>query len=618
MRRAFLIFLFLVVACTMTANAAAISGIVSDSAGSPLKMMAIALKATTPAGTTLARDTTDSTGAYSVNCDSTSGKYVVRTTDAGQKYVSPQYDTVALDGTAKTVNIKMAIVKRASVSGIVTDSATGAAISGVIVRLGNLRRDTTGTDGKYSVDSVTTGATLNFSLTGYVSKTVSPAISDTVLTVNIALAQTAYVTVSGTITDSAAGTALSGAIVRLGNTRRDTTGTDGKYSFDSVTTGAASISASAQGYTAKTASVTVGSAAVTADIALVKVKYGSISGTVTDSAAGTAIAGASVIYGNTKQDSTGADGKYILDSVTAGTGRISVSAQGYGAKTASITVAGDSSYTVNFALVRVQYGSISGTVTDSAAGTAIAGAIVTVTLKNSIASASKIDTTGTDGAYALGSLEFGTYSIAVSAANHSMTNDSVVVSDTANKTVNLKLSALVYFAVSGKVTDSLTGAAVAGALVALRTGSTAVISSTVDSVLTDSSGHYAFDSAFAGARIRVTVTGYSLKRVDLTGATSAAQTIDIPLATAPTAVKSTIGIRAREKVVIAAHRLIVNNFNEPGTIRLMNLKGELVCVQSFPACATFSMELAKTLSAGSYILKISRKNGVLQQRILVR
>ncbi len=530
MKRRSIIGLFLIVAGAMTANAAVISGVVSDSAGAPLKKIYVALKATNTAGTTLSRDTTDSTGAYSVTCDSTTGKYVLRTTDltVPAAYIT-QYDTIAPDGTAKTVNIKMVKIRWASVSGIVSDSVAGTPLSGAIVRLGNAKRDTTGTDGKYIFDSASTGSTITASLTGFVTKTVTLAINDSVVTANVALAPIKYSSISGTITDSAAGTAVSGAVVRLG-TRRDTTATDGKYAFDSVTTGAASISVTARGYVTKTASITVPDTALTADVKLVAIVYGAVSGTVTDSAAGTAIPGA------------------------------------------------------------------------------------IITLSSSTTFLMKTDTAGTDGTFSFDSVELGKYSVNASAAKYVAKIDSVVLTDTARKTLDIKLGAAVYFAVSGKVTDSVSGAAIVGALVALRNASGV----TLDSVLTDSTGLYTIDSAFTGTRIRVTAAGYLLKRVNLTGATSAAQTINVPVVKTLTSIKTTIGIARHVAVSVVAGRLVLNDFNEAGTIRLVNMKGEQVCEQSFPAGASFGMQLGKTLSAGSYVVRISSKSGVFQKRIAVK
>jgi hypothetical protein len=537
MKRGMLISLFLVVAGAMTAHSAVISGVVSDSAGTPLKKIYVALKATSVAGTTLSRDTTDSTGAYSVTCDSTTGKFVLKATDLNipPVYIT-QYDSLTADGTAKTINLKMAKTVKVTVSGIVSDSVSGAALPGIVVRLG---------------------------------------------------------------------------------AKTDTTAADGVYSFDSVTSGPITISVTAAGYTPITKSVTVGSVALTADIKLVAPKYSSISGIITDSATGTPISGV-VVQQKTRRDTTGADGKYVLDSVTTGAATVGVTAaKGYTFKTTAVTVT-DTALTVDFKLVAIVYGSVGGTVTDSAAGTAIPGAIVTLSSVTTFVT--KTDTAGTDGSFSFDSLQIGKYSITASASKYALKADSVALSDTARKTLDFKIVGLLYFAVSGKVTDSVTGAAVVGALVALRTGSTTTVAATIDSVLTDSSGHYSFTGAFVGGRIRVTATGYTLKRVDLAGTTTAAQTIDMPIVKTLTPVKpaNRITITAREAVSYVNGSLVLNNFNEAGAIRLVNMKGELVHAQSFPAGVMVSIQLAKALSAGTYVVQINRKSGLDLKRIVVK
>jgi co-chaperonin GroES (HSP10) len=620
MKRIFLISAILVICASMVAGAATISGVVSDSAGAPIKNIVLALKATKgTGGTTFARDTTDSAGAYSIAFDSTTGSYFVRSSDAAGVYIQ-QFDSIAVDGTNKTLNIKMAKIIRATVSGTVTDSAAATPLEGVVVRIGNARRDTTGADGKYSVDSVTTGTSISFGATGYVTKSLTPAIGAAAVTLDVALAKTKMCTVSGTITDSAAATPLSGAIVSLsksGSTKVDTTAADGKYSFDSVTTGS-TISVSATGYVAKTVTPAIGDSALTVDIALAKVKYGTLSGTITDSATGTAIAGVAVRYsksGTTKRDTTGADGKYSFDSLTSGTATVSVSVHGYGSKSSSVAVVVDSAKTADLALVAATYGSIAGTVTDSASGAVIAGAIVALQPRTGMAG-SKVDTVGADGSFLFTEVELGTYMVTGSATKYNIGIDSVAVSDTARKTVALKLAPVIFFAVSGKIVDSVTGAAVAGALVALRSGTG--VSSTIDSIVTDTSGNYSFDSASTGMRLKITVTGYDTTRVQLTGTTTAAQTITVKMQKPRSAVLVSKIAGSQPAINLTGDRLVVRSGAEAGMIRLVNLKGELIASQSVPAGAAASIKLGKLLPTGTYIIKVTRKSGSLMERVLVR
>jgi hypothetical protein len=270
-KRVFLAGVFLIVSLGMVVHAATISGIVSDSAGSPLNKIAIALKATTGAGgTTFDRDTTDADGAYSITCDSISGTYFVMTTDPAGAYLQ-QFDSVALDGTDKTVDITMINIKHAPVSGAVTDSVDGTPLAGVIVWRGGRRADTTDADGKYSLDSVSTGTVVSFSATEYVTKTVTPSIGDEAVTLDITLVKKKSCPVSGTVIDSASGAPIEGASVWVNYSPKDTTGEDGKYALDSVIAGAGVIRVSASGYATKSLSVTIiADSALTVDFSLRK------------------------------------------------------------------------------------------------------------------------------------------------------------------------------------------------------------------------------------------------------------------------------------------------------------------------------------------------------------
>jgi hypothetical protein len=600
-----------------TINAATISGTVSSADDAPLAGIFIALRTTTTAaGTTVARDTTDSIGTYSVTCDSTSGTYVIRSTHPTGQYVM-RYDTVALDGTDKTVNVKMARIEYVKVSGTVTDSTTGKAIAGAAVRLTNNRRDTTDTAGAYSFDSVASGTyTMSASAAGYVAANASLTVSGAdPQTVNFKLMTMQYSSLAGTVTDSATGKAIAGAIVRLGNTRRDTTDSAGAYAFDSVVTGANSITASATGYVTKSVSDTVTATANTLDFALAPIQYTSVSGTVKDSATGDAIAGAIVSIGTgttSKRDTTDADGKYTLDSVTAGVNRISVSATDYISKTISDTVPA-TAQTLDIILSPTIVGSVSGTVTDSATGKGIEGAIVSI--GTGMGAATRVDTTDADGKYTLAKVATRTtsYTIQVSATGYLAKSDTVMVRDTTARTKDFALSKVVYFKVSGVVKDSVTGSPIAGATVILR----GQRQETLDSIVTDSTGAYAVDSALTGSTLRVSKSGYTTKRVTLSGSTPDPQTINVLLVVAP-AVRYVSKIQDRQHIVFADGTLQLKNMSEPGTVYFFTMKGERIMAKAFSAGGALSVRLDKALAKGNYLLKIAQKKAVVYGKVTIR
>jgi hypothetical protein len=454
--------LVLLFASALSLNASVISGIVTNTAGdTTLAGITIVLKKTTTGTATVARDTTDADGAYSVTWD-TVGIYVVRTTDVTSKHVT-QYDTVIItDASADiTLNIKMSSALLSSVAGTVTDSSDDAALSGAIVTL----RAGTGTGG---------------------------------------------------------------------TTQRDTADADGAYSFDNVTTGTYTVSASAAGYTAKSSSVTLGATAQTVDFKLVAVQISSIEGVVTDSSDDAVLAGAIVTLrtgtgtgGTTQRDTTDADGAYSFDSVTTGTYTVSVSATGYTAKSSAVTL------------------------------------------------------------------------------------------DTAVQTVDFELVAVIYCSVKGTITDSATGAALSGATVYLRSNG-----QTLDSMVTDSTGAYTFDSAITGSYVKVEMTGYTTKRDTLTVTDSAAQTVDIKLAAVPinTIVFSAQnGLSTHQAVNITVNKaLCLNNFNGAGVVFLYSANGRLIWKQTFCASsAALMLPMEHRLAGGGYVIRITQKTGIFTGRIVL-
>jgi 5-hydroxyisourate hydrolase-like protein (transthyretin family) len=202
-------------------------------------------------------------------------------------------------------------------------------------------------------------------------------------------------TVSGVVKEGdSTGAAVDSAIVTLtatgtgGVTLRDTTDATGAYSFSSVSIGTRQIRAAKTGYNTmaqSTINIADSTATYTRDLYLVPIVYGSITGTVTDSVAGTPIEGAKVYLRSTgggaaNLDSamTAANGTYTIAHVQTTIARtLRVQDSGFVTKnTPAVTLADTAALTVDIQLVKILYGSITGRVTDSAAGTPIEGAKV--------------------------------------------------------------------------------------------------------------------------------------------------------------------------------------------------------------------------------------------------
>ncbi len=432
---------------TMTLNfaivkidTATVSGVITDSAsGTPITGAIV-----TTSGNR--RDTTKADGKYTFE-KMASGSYTVAASAAS--YVGKNA-TVAVSGTDTVkANIALAKIAYATVSGTISDSATGSPLANAVVSLrttnGTLKVDTTKADGKYSFDSVATGSyTVRATATGYNSRTsASTTVNGAAVSVNVALVKISYGSIYGIIADSVNGTPITGAIVTTSG-RRDTTKSDGVFSFDSLAVGTYSLGVSASYYNGRTVNTTVASSGTdTANVKLLKIVYGTVSGTISDSVTtGTFVANAIVtIRANynspVRIDTTKADGKYSFDSVAVGSYSVSVTSKVYNGKTATANVTSTATVTVDFALIKTLFGTVLGTITDSASGTALKGATVTVRQGGTVI---KTGTTDVDGKYSLDSIPIGVYTVRASDSLYTTKSVTDSVKTAVTDTTNFKLT----------------------------------------------------------------------------------------------------------------------------------------------------------------------------------
>jgi phosphatidylinositol-3-phosphatase len=203
---------------------------------------------------------------------------------------------------------------------------------------------------------------------------------------------------------------------------------------------------------------------------------GSVTGQVTNSSTGAALAGATVSYsgGSTTTDSSG---NYTLSNVPAGTVSVTASLTGFTSKTSSVTVTSGATSTLNFSLTPQggTPGSISGKVTNISTGGAVSGATVSFSGGST--------TTDSSGNYSFSNVAPGTYNITATHSGYFALTKTATVSSGASTTLNFAI------ATGGKVAGTVTsssGTAISGAAVTVTGGS---ISTTVK-VTTSSTGVY--------------------------------------------------------------------------------------------------------------------------------
>lgn len=208
-------------------------------------------------------------------------------------------------------------------SGIVDTNSNGRINDEVILSLINTADDlgTTGKDSKYGYGLVNA------------YKAVPPPL--------------ATGSIQGNVTDGQ--NPIAGASVTDG-TRTVLTDNNGNYIINNIPDGIYTVTASKDTYKSSSQQVTVtGGATVTADFTLSIIRNGAIAGTVTDTATGLAIAGASVTDGF-KTTATDSSGNYTISDVAPGTYTITASTTGYQSSSKNVNVQENTTSTANFSL----------------------------------------------------------------------------------------------------------------------------------------------------------------------------------------------------------------------------------------------------------------------------
>ncbi|MGV8123522.1 MAG: carboxypeptidase regulatory-like domain-containing protein [Candidatus Xenobiia bacterium LiM19] len=384
------------------------------------------------------------------------------------------------------------------VKGFVTDTDSGAPLENVNVAVGSTSALTDGS-GYFELDGIKAGTrTIIASKTGYAAYTGSVVVhADAAATCSFSMtANTPTGTVSGTVTDSGTGKPVGDATVSIEATETDT-GSDGRYRLAGIETGSRTIKIIKTGYQTYTAQVTVAAGANSCNAAIAPVSTsGSIEGKVTDAATGKPLQGAEV-KGGSSAGTTDESGVYTLAGIQAGDCAVTVSKDGYSSASATITVKAGETVTKDFSLDASQgSGVIEGTVTDSLSGKALKGVLV-------VARGPGGGEASTDksGAYRITGLDAGTFSVEATLSGYGTYTTSIAVTSGSTVTLSFTMTALSNKGtLKGTVTDSSTGAPIAGAKITYADRSTE----------TDASGYYELAGVQPGNReFTATKTGYA-------------------------------------------------------------------------------------------------------------
>jgi hypothetical protein len=483
-----------------------LSGTVTDaSSGAPI----LGASLTYRGGNTL----TNAAGAYSL-ANAPSGTATLSTSAGG--YTSKNISvTVATNQTTTQAVQLVPIPTYGTITGVITDAATHATLSGATVSAGGITAST-GSNGSYTLANVPTGLqTLIVDMSGYQEAKQSVSVSaNTTTTANVALTSSTG-RITGTITDSVSNSPLAGATVSYsgGST---TTNSSGQYTLTGVTPGSVSLTVTLAAYNTSTGTATVvAGSTTTKNFSLILTPTsGTITGAVTDSVSQAKLQGVTVSYsgGSATTDSTG---RYTLTSVPAGSVVLTAASTGYTSTSKTTTVVAGSSTSVSFALTP-STGTISGTVTDSVTTLGLAG----VTVSYSGGST----TTDANGNYSFTSVPTGTLSVTATLTAYQTASQSVSVSGGKTSAASFALIPTTG-TISGTVTDGLTSLGLSGVTVSYSGGSTT----------TDSNGNYSLSHVPVGSQtVTATLTLYQFGTQTVAVSGSRTSTANFALLMLPT------------------------------------------------------------------------------------
>jgi outer membrane protein assembly factor BamB len=233
--------------------------------------------------------------------------------------------------------------------------------------------------------------------------------------------------ITGRVTDANTGSGLFSAVVFVASQSTTTDG-DGRYTLSQVPTGTHAVTANKTGYVSLTVSVSVvrgGSA--TANLALTST-FGRISGRVTDAVTGSGVVFA-VVRAGSQSATTDTQGNYALSGVAPGTQTVAVSKTGYVDASKTVVVTAGQTSTADVSLA-ARPGSITGHIADTT-GAKLQG----VTLSTPSAAA----TSDASGAYALGDLPAGIYTVTAAKTGYVTATASVTVPPGGTATADFSL-----------------------------------------------------------------------------------------------------------------------------------------------------------------------------------
>jgi len=452
-------------------------------------------------------------------------------------YVMSRVPNVTVESGKSVDDIEVALESGVRVHGHVT-GPDGAPLGGVLVRIdpalathGAAMNDPytlTDPDGEYVLENLEQGeTTLAFSRGGLLTVRKNVTLSGTSAQVDAQLS--GGVSIAGVVLLEG-GTPVANALVQArsaadaGSARSTQTDDGGAFAIEAVAPGHYEITATKPGYTA----ATLRDVDIPAPAALRLTMNGG--GTITGRLLGLTPAelrGAAVMVSSSDGGSASASpdesGHYRIDGAPAGTVRLSARSGPFTtnlrtAQTKSVQVASGETVTVDFDFTADIV--VSGRVTRS--GLPQPGAVVSF-LSPAVTQRSARTSADANGRYEIGGIDEGSYSVTVLDRTNVPYSTTYQVSGSSTFDIDIDGAA-----VSGRVTDASSGAAIANAAVELRRKDSAVPD--VRSTLSDPAGGFSFDQVPAGSyEAKVQKSSYAAASVPVAVGENGAPSIDVRL-----------------------------------------------------------------------------------------
>lgn len=672
-----MIFLIVFVICIVSAiQAAMVTGVVkeNDSSGSLISGATVTLTQRGGVGISVTA-ATDAAGVYSFAnvAGSTAAPVTYRIAAAKTGFrTSAGVASVLVNNATGTFTrnlylIPTAVVGMFSVSGTVSDSAAGSALTplaGARIILNSLNAGgssgtaidtvTSAADGSYKIDSISVGVySLAVSAANFVAQTANLMVARANTVQNFKLLHSVTASITGTVIDSVTTTGVGGAKVYLrtrngglgGGANIDSTVTaaGGAYTLASVPSSSAGVNyivkVSKSGYVTSNVNVAVtGTTAQTVNVKLVPILMASITGTVTDSSSAGVVPVAGVKI--TLRTAGGGGRAMVIDStVTASNGGYTLSdvassapyvvraeAAGYVTANSIVNVPGTSAQTVNFRLVKTPKGNLIISVKKRVDSMAISGASVTAIIGTTILTG----TTGTNGLAVFPGVLTGMYDISISAADYTAIGTNTMLTPNVNDTITIYLAAATGGTkmLTGAVKDSAGKAALTHVAVELVIqgggygGGTLVL---VDS--TDANGNYAFVGIPRNrnsGRITATLAGYRpiTNTAVAIGAANQADTttLNLTMLKIPAAVISFVNHAPGEPdfSITPWGVLRLSAIGDGSVVKVIGMDGRLLYQSRLNAGTTYLSIPTSTIQSGNFcIVSLTLKNAVYRKQVMM-